>query len=134
VVSAPRADVRLVGHVFAGNPQAVGPDARKPNRYGGDFRATWRALSLAGFAKFNDWGPYDYYKDFNSTFPLQLMGDLSYGLGPARWLWLEQTRLGVRATSRYLNGYSGARYVADPLDPHAWGHEYEIKTYLVVTL
>ncbi len=134
VVSAPRPDLRLVGHLYGGNPQANGQDARQPNRYGGDVRVSWRSLVLSGFAKFNDWGPYDYYRDFNSTMPLQLMGDLSYVLGPARWLWLQQTRVGVRATSRYLNGYSGARFNPDPADLTKWGHEYEIRSYLVVTL
>jgi hypothetical protein len=134
VVSVPRPDLRLVGHLFAGNPQANGQDARQPHRYGGDARVTWRQLSLAGFAKFNDWGPYDYYRDFNDTMPLQLMGDLSYSLGPARWLWLQQSRIGVRATSRYLNGYSGARFLPDPANPSRWVHEYEIRSYLVVTM
>ena len=134
VVSVPRSDLRLVGHLFAGNPQANGQDGRQPHRYGGDARVTWRQLSLAGFAKFNDWGPYDYYRDFNSTMPLQLMGDVSYALGPARWLWLQQSRIGVRATSRYLNGYSGARFLADPANSKRWGHEYEIRSYLVVTM
>jgi hypothetical protein len=134
VASAPRPDLRLVVHGFAGNPQANGVDARQPHRFGGDLRVTWRDLAFSGFAKFNDWGPYDYYRDFNNTLPVQLMGDLSYTLGQARWLWLEQTRIGLRGTSRWLNGYSGGRYVPDPADPNAWGHEYEIKTYLVVTL
>ncbi len=66
------------------------------------------------------------------------MGDLSYTLGEANgsrfWLWLQQSRLGVRATTRWLNGYSGARYLQDPIDPKAWGQEYEIRTYLVATL
>jgi hypothetical protein len=134
VVSAPRPDLRLVLHGFGGNPQANGDSPRQPRRYGGDFRVTWRSLAVSGQAKFNDWGPYDYYRDFNLTFPLQLMGDVSYGLGPARWLWQQQTRVGVRGTTRSLNGYSGARYVQDRSDPTAWGREYELRTYLVVTL
>jgi hypothetical protein len=95
---------------------------------------TWRSLMVAGFAKFNDWGPYDYYRDFNSTLPLQLMGDVAYTAGPVRWLWQRQTRFGVRVLSRYLNGYSGARFVPDPSDPSRWGHEYEVRTYLNVAL
>jgi hypothetical protein len=134
VVSAPRSDLRLVAHGFAGNPQSNGVDARQPHRFGGDLRVTWRSWALSGFAKFNDYGPYDYYRDFNLTFPVQLMGDLSYNLGPARWLWLQQTRVGVRAASSYLNAYSGGRYVQTAADPKAWGHEYEIRTYLVVTM
>ncbi len=134
VVSAPRSDLRLVAHAFAGNQQANGESVRQPRRYGGDLRVTWRSVALAAHAKFNDWGPYDYYRDFNQTFPLQLMGDVSYNLGPARWLWLKQTSVGLRATSRYLNGYSGDRYLQTRADPQAWGHEYELRTYLLVTL
>ena len=62
------------------------------------------------------------------------MGDVSYTLGPARWLWQHQSRVGVRGTSRWLNGYSGSRYLQDPANPKAWGQEYEIRSYLVVTL
>jgi beta-galactosidase len=134
VAGAPRSDLRLVLHGWAGNPQANGDDARQPHRYGGDFRVTWRSWAMSGYAKFNDYGPYDYYRDFNLTFPLQVMGDLSYNLGPARWLWLQQTRIGMRAASSYLNAYSGSRYVQTRSDPQAWGHEYEIRTYLVVTM
>jgi len=136
VVMAPRSDLRVVAHVYGGNPQANGQDDRQPNRYGGDVKLSWRELAFQGFAKFNDWGPYDYYRDFNSTLPLQLMGDLSYNMGSAQkqWLWLEQTRIGVQAKSRWLNGYSGARYLADPTDRTAWGHEYELRTYLIVSM
>ncbi len=133
VVSAPRHDLRLVLHAFGGNQQANGDNTRQPHRYGGDLRVTWRHLALAGHAKFNDWGPYDYHRDFNLTFPLQLMGDVSWNLGAARWLWVKQTAIGFRATSRWLNGYS-PRFVLDKHDPKAWGQEYELRTYLVVTL
>jgi hypothetical protein len=134
VVSAPRADLRLVAHAYAGNQQPNGDSGRQPHRYGGDFRVTWQSLAVTGFARFNDWGPYDYYRDFNMTFPLQLQGDVSYNLGPARWLWQQQTRVGLRATDRYLNAYSGPRYLQDRHDPNAWGREWELKTYLVVTM
>ncbi|MBK9034460.1 MAG: glycosidase [Myxococcales bacterium] len=134
LVGAPRPDLRLTALAYAGNPQAFGQDGRQPNRYGAEGRVTWRSLMFAGFAKFNDWGPFDYYRDFNSTLPLQLMGDVAYTAGPVRWLWQRQTRFGVRVMSRYLNGYSGARFVPDPTDPTRWGHEYEIRTYLNVAL
>jgi hypothetical protein len=134
MVAAPCPDLRLVGILYAGNQQANGQDPRQPHRYGGEGRLSWRSLVLSGFAKFNDWGPYDYYRDFNSTLPLQLMLDAAYTLGPVKWLWQRQTKIGIRATDRYLNGYSGARYVADFADPTAWGHEYEIRTYLNLSL
>jgi hypothetical protein len=135
-VSALRPDTRLALRLYGGNPQANGQDPRQPNRYGGDLRVSWRSLLFQGFAKFNDWGTYDYYRDFNSTLPLQLMGDVSFFLGsPSKfWLWLDQTRLGLAVKSRWLNGYSGARYKPDPQDSSAWGHEYEIRTYLTVSM
>jgi len=40
----------------------------------------------------------------------------------------------VAVKSRWLNGYSGARYRADPADPTGWGQEYEIRTYLTVSM
>jgi len=134
LVSALRHDLRLVLHGFAGTQQANGDNTRQARRFGGDVKVTWRSLAVSGFAKFNDWGPFDYYRDFNLTFPVQLMGDVSYNLGPAKWLWQQQTRLGLRATSRWLNGFSGGRFVPDPRDPRAWGHEYELRTYLIVTM
>ncbi len=133
VVSAPRSDLRMVGHLLAGTGQANCGDARLVRRYGADARVTWRSLVLQGHLKLDDWGPYDYHRDFNLTFPLQAMGDVSYVLGPARWLWQQQTRLGVRYTHRTLDWHSN-RYVVDPTDLSKTGNEWELRTYLVVTL
>ncbi len=133
VVAVARPDLRLVAHLWAGTGQANGDSARLVQRYGADARLTWRSLVGQGFVKLDDWGPYDYHRDFNLTYPLQVMGDLSYVLGPARWLWQQQTRLGVRGTLRTLDWHS-ARYVVDPADLSKTGLEYELRTYLVVTL
>ena len=131
VVGAPAHGVRYVAHLWVGNGQPNGNDTRVIQRAGADFRVAWGPIVFQGFAKFDDWGPYDYHRDFNLTFPMQLMGDLSCTLGPARWLWQQQTRLGVRGTWRTLDLYSN-RYV--PNAAKALGDEYEIRTYLVVTL
>jgi hypothetical protein len=102
-------------------------------------------VAFETFAKFNDWGPYDYHRDFNLTFPAQLMGDLSYSLGMPRWFDFPQTRFGVRATWRSLDRYS-PRYCpasvpdatgtpqCDPTAPGPNGREWEIRTYLRVAL
>ena len=29
---------------------------------------------------FKDWGPYDYYRDWNLTYPFQWYGDTSFGM------------------------------------------------------
>lgn len=92
--------------------------------------------------KVNDWGPYDYHRDFNLTFPLQLTADISYTLGKPKWFQLPKTRMGVRTTWRSLNQYSprycptknydeAGDYVCDPEAPgYPNGSEWEIRTYL----
>ena len=133
VVSAPLGDLRLVSHLYVGLGEPNGDSQRVVHRYGGDARATFHELVVSGFARFNDWGPYDFHRDFNLTFPVQLMGDVGYTLGSPRWLGLNQTRIGVRGTLRYLNGYS-PRFLPDAQDATSWGREYELRTYLLVSL
>jgi hypothetical protein len=146
VVSRIKANSRLVAHLFAGTGEPNGDDTRLIERYGGDLRITWGSAAFATFARFNDWGPYDYHRDFNLTFPIHLMGDLSYSLGTPLWFGLPQTRLGVRFTWRSLDQYSN-RYcpvktrdaagdlVCDPDIPgYDDGTEWEIRTYLHINL
>ena len=70
---------------------------------------------MAAFKK-NDWGPYDYHRDFNLTYPLQLMGDVSVTLGMPRWFYdTPQTRAGVSFTYRTLDQFSD-KYFAEEID------------------
>ena len=133
VVSAPLPGLRLNGEVYGGQAQAVGPSTRLVNHYGFVLNAIYQNLQLESFLRFNDWGAYDYYKDFNLTYPMQVMADVSYSLGIPVWLVAPKTRFGVRGTYRTLNGYSN-RYVPVPGDPGALGNEWEIRTYLSVSL
>jgi hypothetical protein len=92
--------------------------------------------------KVNDWGPYDYHRDFNLTFPLQLVGDLSYSVIKPEWFILPETRIGIRCTWRSLDQYSprycptkvldaSGAWVPDPTAPgYGNGNEWEIRTYL----
>ena len=139
-------DLRIVGNFFAGTVEPNGDDGRLVHRYGIDARAAWGSWALESYAKVNDWGPYDYHRDFNLTYPVQLMGDLSRTLGPPKWFGYPQTRLGVRATWRSLDEFSPrycpARFVdatgtgncAPPGTPGADGREWEIRTYLHLSL
>jgi hypothetical protein len=141
VVSRVSADLRVVGHAYGGTGEPNGDDDRLINRYGADARVTWGSLALSTFAKVNDWGPYDYHRDFNLTFPLQLMGDLSFSLGAPAWFEFPTTRFGIRGTWRTLNQYS-PRYCpaevpdasgslqCDPTAAGENGREWEIRTYL----
>ncbi len=133
-------DSRLVSRCYFGRFQPSGWDPEGENttlnrtieRFGLDARLTQGRVALEGFAKFNDWGPYDYHRDFNLTFPVQLMGDLSYSLGSPRWFGFAQTRVGVRYTWRSLDDNSN-RYDAENADGRA-GSEWELRTYVHVAL
>lgn len=132
----------IIANLFAGDAEPNGDDERLIHRYGGDIRFIMNSYKLTAMAKINDWGPYDYHRDFNLTYPLQLMADLSTSVGRPQWFDLPQTRLGLRFTWRSLDQYS-PRYcptkvvndigeiVCDPLaEGFSNGSEWEIRTYL----
>jgi hypothetical protein len=142
LVSRAAPDLRVVANLFGGTAQPNTFGDRRVEHYGVDTRVVWRRLSVLTSARFNDWGPYDYHRDFNLTFPVQLMADVSHTLGTSRWFEnVPQTRFGVRGTWRSLDQYS-PRYapgyvpgptgtpVPDPLIPAPNGNEWEIRTYL----
>lgn len=143
VVGRPMTDVRLIANLFGGTAQANGSDPRLVKRYGGDMRLVRRPLMFIGGARFNDWGPYDYHRDFNLTFPQQYLADVSTVFGTPVWFDVPATRLGVRGTWRSLDKYS-PRYcpvlvpdnqgvaTCDPTYPAPRGEEWEIRTYLTV--
>jgi len=147
LVSWIKPDLRLVAHAYGGTAEPIGynndpafvDQFRLLNRYGADVRLAWHQMAFETFFKVNDWGPYDYHRDFNLTFPLQLMGDLSHTLGAPRWFGLPQTRVGIRGTWRSLDKYSN-RYsptgstVPDLTVEAPDGREWEIRTYLNLVL
>lgn len=132
----------LIANLYGGLGQANGSDDRLIQRYGGDIRFVTNQFKIITEVKVNDWGPYDYHRDFNLTYPLQLTADLSVQFGIPEWFYLPQTRLGVLGTWRSLDKYS-PRYcpttnlnvlgepVCDPNAPgYSDGSEWEIRTYL----
>ena len=146
VVSKINTDFGFISNVYAGPSQANGSDARTINRYGMDLRVIYKKVKLTSAIKVNDWGPYDYDRDFNLTYPLQLMADLSTEIGKPDWFILPNTRIGIRGTWRSLNKYS-PRYnptqiidvtgniVADPnAIGFANGSEWEIRTYININI
>lgn len=134
----------FIAQLYTGNGQANGNDTRTIRRSGLDVRTIYKKTRLTTIARFNDWGPFDYHRDFNLTFPLQLIGDLSTEIGKPDWFILPATKVGIRGTYRTLNQYSN-RYsptkVLDAAgnlvsDPKAIGfpngQEWEIRTYLQI--
>ena len=145
IVSKRRAGPGLIANVYAGTGEPNGDDARVIRRAGIDLRVISGSLKFQGMARFNDWGPYDYHRDFNLTFPMQLMGDISYTLGAPDWFDLPETRFGVRATWRSLNEHSPrycpgmspddfGRMECNPDIGGDLGQEWEIRTYLHIAI
>lgn len=146
VVSKPTRHFGLIANLYAGDAQANGSDARTISRYGLDLRMIYKSMKINSFARINDWGPYDYHRDYNLTYPLQLMADISTSLGKPDWFALPNTSIGLRATYRALNKYS-PRYapvwIIDAAgnripDPNAIGfdngNEWEFRTYVIINI
>lgn len=146
IVSKLTPDFGLIGNIYFGNGQANGSDARTINRFGADIRSIYKKSKLMLSTKFNDWGPFDYHRDFNLTFPVQLMADISYEIGKPDWFILPSTKIGARGTYRTLNKYSNRYSPIKTLDaagnwvpdPNAIGfpdgNEWEIRTYIQINI
>jgi len=136
----------IIGNIYFGNGQANGNNTRTINRYGIDIRTIYKKMKLMAIAKIDDWGPFDYHRDFNLTFPLQLMGDWSVEIGRPDWFMLPGTRLGIRGTYRTLDRYSNRYSPTETLnnlgqfvpDPNAIGfpngNEWEFRTYIQINI
>jgi len=146
IVSKLTHDFGFIANLYVGEGEANGSDQRVINRYGANLRMIYKKVKLISAVKFNDWGPYDYHRDYNLTYPLQLMADLSTSVKKPGWFNLPETRIGLRCTWRSLNRYS-PRYDPTDLmnntgqmipDPLAVGYpngdEWEIRTYVHINI
>lgn len=121
----PHGQVRILAHAYAGQGQSTGDDSRLVFRYGGDVSLGVGAGLIKLGAKVDDWGPYDYHRAFNLTYPLQLEAHASWGLKPIP-LEGTTTRIGLEARYRSLDEYSP---VEDTFDS-----EWEIRSVVNVSL
>lgn len=146
IVSKLNPDFGFIANLYTGDAQANGDDPRTIQRVGLDLRMIYKKTKLAAAVKFNDWGPYDYHRDFNLTFPQQFLLDLSTSLGKPNWLELPNTKVGIQGIFRTLDRYS-PRYsptkilnadgelVSDPTAPgFDNGQEWEIRTYIHINI
>ena len=146
MVSKISSDLGLIGNFYYGNGQANGDSERLIKRFGADIRGIYKNFSLTSHVKVNDWGPFDYHRDFNLTYPLQLMLDLSFNVGKPDWFILPTTKIGIRGTWRSLDEFSN-RFAPvtvapntfppiPPLSPVGFpnGSEWEIRTYIHINV
>ena len=137
-------DLGIIGNFYYGNGQANGDSQRLIKRFGGDIRMIYKNFKLRYEQKINDWGPFDYHRDFNLTYPVQLMLDISTTLGKPDWFILPSTQVGIRGIWRSLNEFS-PRYLPNAapqfsneptLSPVGFdnGNEWEIMTYVHINI
>ncbi len=140
IVSKLNNNLGMIANFLIGTAQANGDSDRKINRYAMDLRAIYKKIKVNGQVKVNDWGPFDYHRDFNLTYPLQLHLDISTSLGKQNWFVLPNTQFGIATKWRSLDEFS-PRYL--PNDPDFIqeagtvinnGSEWEIKTYLNISI
>lgn len=133
----------IIATAYGGNAQTPGSDPRLLKRFGANARVIYKKVKVQTEVKVNDWGPFDYHRDFNLTFPLQLLADVSTTAGKQDWFILPSTKLGMQFIWRALDQYSPRyRYQNDPqaADPIVVppgtgnGNEWEIRTYLHVNI
>ena len=144
MVSKINSDLGIIGSFYYGNGQANGDSERLIHRFGGDVRMLYKNIKVRYTQKINDWGPFDYHKDFNLTYPVQLMLDISTTLGKPDWFILPSTQVGIRGTWRSLNEFS-PRYLPNQalefanqpiISPVGFddGSEWEIMTYIHINI
>ena len=146
MVSKLNPDLGIIGNFYYGNGQANGDSDRLIKRFGGDIRMIYNKMKVQTTVKVNDWGPFDYHRDFNLTYPLQLMLDVSTSLGKPDWFILPSTTIGIRGTWRSMDSNS-PRYSPNtvpantfpPLPPISTvgfpdGSEWEIRTYVHINI
>ncbi len=144
IVSKINPELGIIANLYGGNGQSNGSDPRTIERFGGDVRIIYKTVKLSSHLKFNDWGPFDYHRDFNLTFPLQLMADISTTVGKQEWFILPSTTLGMRFIWRSLDQYS-PRYLPNETEEFATspiispvgfpnGNEWELRTYIHINL
>jgi len=100
IVSRLSPDFGLVANIYGGTAQANGSDQREIERFGADVRTIYKHLKITAGVKINDWGPYDYHRDFNLTYPSQLILDINTSLGKPSWFDLPNTKIGIQGMYR----------------------------------
>lgn len=145
IVSKLSPDFGVIANIYFGNGQANGDSERTINRMGGDFRVIYKKVKFVHSVKFNDWGPYDYHRDFNLTYPLQSSLDISTSVGKPNWFILPDTRIGIMGIWRTLDQYSpryspnqtATEFSTQPIiSPVGFGNgsEWEIRTYIHINI
>ena len=147
MVFKPTADLGIIANLLYGRAQANGDSERLVRRFSGDVRMLYKNIKVQYVQKVNDYGPFDFHRDFNLTFPWQSILNISTTVGKADWFILPSTEIGIRGTYRTLNEFS-PRYLptaqvaaatlagepAPDISGFGFGNEWEIMTYIYINI
>jgi beta-galactosidase len=124
VVSNPLPDLRGVFTFRTGLGQSTGEDPDLINYYAGSAEVRLRQWIAGLYLSFNDWGPADWYRNFNITYPWQWTVDLARGFSVPTFMGMEN-RFGIN--------WSGKQF--DSADPDADGRTWQstISAYFNLT-
>ncbi len=115
--------LKTISNIYVGENQTSGFDDRLIFRYGADIEAIYGKFRAQAWVKFNDWGPFDYYRDYNLTFPFQGFLSGSYEL-PVEEFGDTTSRIGISAYGRTFDAYSPKFNALRSVN-----EEYEIQTF-----
>ena len=134
-----RPTTRMISHIYFGTAEPNGDNERLINRFGLDSRIAWPSVALAGHVKFNDFGPYDYHRDHNLTYPAAVDGGplLHAGQAPVVRPAADPVRRARRPTAPWIGTPTATSRTACPsrrrancIRRVARRAEWEIRTYL----
>jgi hypothetical protein len=103
----PSADLRVIANITGGKEQASGNPAGKATNFCSlDSKVIIeKRHTISSYVKFDAWGPYDWYRQFNITYPFQTMLDYSIKLDN-QLLASTSSELGFKALFRTLRDSS----------------------------
>lgn len=145
IVSALSPTDRIIINAMVGTAEPNGADPRLIERGSVNATVLTGPWEIHAGLHIDDFGPFDYHRDFNLTFPIQTSADIGYTLGIPRLFDDPQTKIGVRGIWRTLDQFSprycpgtiqgpGGTILCDPLAPGDDGQEWEIRTYLHISM
>jgi beta-galactosidase len=100
----PHPNLKIISNMEAGKQQSSGnPDRDAAEYYSFDSKVILdRRHYISAYAKKDAWGPYDWYRQFNITFPWQFMLDYSVLIDNILD-WQLSSRLGIKTLFRTLD-------------------------------
>lgn len=126
---------RVIVHSQIGTAQSSGGDSRVINFYRVQLRGWHKNLHSDLQFKINDWGPFDYHKVYNLTFPLQMIGRFEVGMVQPRF-GEQYPHIGLLTKYRITDSYSPENIPLEYVHTmwnNDWGHQYEVGAYVSFT-